>query len=751
MPDFIYLSQNFPSTLPHPQLTRSKPDVVPIFTHQQTNIHLDTRPFATMPRRRRPSTTSTISSGDGDGLETRDYRDENEVLKAVAKDANEETFPVYLLEDVTVYSMDGKTLESLLEVTIKGKLLVRGRLVIPKDEPEIHHCKSTQHRVCQSCAHSIAVKKSEYNGKWITFITQSYSVGWGPSTIWAMGQRRWFEVRPSSQYEPTYAKMMEGLYVYYLVTEIHEQSGKKFQKGPVDEVFAKVGHSVEVRYLADVDALQYADLEGGHLLKENTPAKIKAHAGFLLPQMLKLDDNVNWIGTSFFKWLANECPVSFRRSRKARFVDPPQDIHRTTLQNSGIILPPSKPEIPNTSGTRTRNNSTPPVAGATDSGKIKDYERRQKITAGAPSTIETIHRLILDLKAKKAADKLSMASVWTALYHDLQLEQSEAKAIVRCYAKEIVDLLPIGEWKGIKLYKQLVKQAALSDLPDPSPEEPNDKDNSAKDHQSKEDPDVKKVPAEQCRLARQMVLKPRNKVIDRKRPVSKKRTNSGLDGPSNTSSSLTTPEPLKSQSLAAKTSVQRSGKNPGLRPTGVSSNTGNEMTDASSAPSGKLPNAVLGNGGRAKKRKLLEPEMGDVSDDEDEAMWGAMDSLFVSDHEEGTHAQSKLNLELTSVMLPSTEATGPNGSWVCPKEGCSTIIRDTEGEDAKEEIGEHQASHINMADLQYLVQSESRGSGLESNYLLAHLRKIGERARLEEAAMKDGALETVEPIKRANI
>jgi hypothetical protein len=391
------------------------------------------------------------------------------------------------------------------------------------------------------------------------------------------------------------------------------------------------------------------------------------------------------------------------------------------------------------------------VAGATDSGKIKDYERRQKITAGAPSTIETIHRLILDLKAKKAADKLSMASVWTALYHDLQLEQSEAKAIVRCYAKEIVDLLPIGEWKGIKLYKQLVKQAALSDLPDPSPEEPNDKDNSAKDHQSKEDPDVKKVPAEQCRLARQMVLKPRNKVIDRKRPVSKKRTNSGLDGPSNTSSSLTTPEPLKSQSLAAKTSVQRSGKNPGLRPTGVSSNTGNEMTDASSAPSGKLPNAVLGNGGRAKKRKLLEPEMGDVSDDEDEAMWGAMDSLFVSDHEEGTHAQSKLNLELTSVMLPSTEATGPNGSWVCPKEGCSTIIRDTEGEDAKEEIGEHQASHINMADLQYLVQSESRGSGLESNYLLAHLRKIGERARLEEAAMKDGALETVEPIKRANI
>jgi hypothetical protein len=149
VPDFIYLSQNFPSTLPPPQLTRSKPEVVPIFTHQQTNIHLDTRPFATMPpRRRRASNASTISSGDGDGLETREYRDENEVLKAVAKDANEETFPVYLLEEVTVYSMDSKTVESLLEVTIKGKLLVRGRLVIPKDEPEIHHCKSTQHRVC---------------------------------------------------------------------------------------------------------------------------------------------------------------------------------------------------------------------------------------------------------------------------------------------------------------------------------------------------------------------------------------------------------------------------------------------------------------------------------------------------------------------------------------------------------------------------------------------------------------------------
>jgi hypothetical protein len=550
--------------------------------------------------------------------------------------------------------------------------------------------------------------------------------------------------------------MMEGLSVYYLVTEIHEQSGKKFWKGPVDEIFAKVSHSFEVRYLADVDALQYADLEGGHLLKEDIGAKIKAHAGFLLPQMLKLDDNVNWIGTSFFKWLANECPVSFSRSREARFINPPQDIHRTTLQNSGIILPPPKPEIPNTPGIGTRNNSTPPVTGATDSGKIKDYERRQKITAGAPSTVETIHRLVLDLKAKKAADKLSMASVWTALYHDLQLELSEARTIIRCYAKEIVNLLPVGEWKGVKLYKQLVKQAALSDLPDPSPEEPNDKDNSAKDnsgkdHQSKDDPDVKKVPAEQCRLARQMVLKPRNKVFDRKKPVSKKRASSGLDGPSNTPSSLTTPEPLKSQSLGAKTSVQRSGKNPGLRPTGASSNTGNEMTDASSAPSGKLPNAVLGNGGRAKKRKLFEPEMGGVSDDEDGFMWGTTDSLFVSDDEEGTRGQSKLNLELTSVMLPSTEATGPNGSWVCPMEGCSKIIHEAQSEEGKAAIGEHQASHINLADLQYLVESESRGTGLESNYLIEHLRMMGERVRLEEDAMKDGALETVEPIKRAKI
>ena len=49
---------------------------------------------------------------------------------------------MYLLEAATVYSLDGKRIENLLDVGVKGTVEVRGRLTILPEEAEISHCKS---------------------------------------------------------------------------------------------------------------------------------------------------------------------------------------------------------------------------------------------------------------------------------------------------------------------------------------------------------------------------------------------------------------------------------------------------------------------------------------------------------------------------------------------------------------------------------------------------------------------------------
>jgi len=102
--------------------------------------------------------------------------------------------------------------------------------------------------------------------------------------------------------------------------------------------------------------------------------------------------------------------------------------------------------------------------------------------------------------------------------------------------------------------------------------------------------------------------------------------------------------------------------------------------------------------------------------------------------------------------LPSTDPTGPNGSWVCPKQYCSTVVHDSSSEEGKLTIRKHLYSHADPEVMQYLVETETqKHGGIKTQYLLEKIRQIGASKRMEDEAEEAGKIRTVKPIKRAGI
>lgn len=91
-------------------------------------------------RAQRRSTPSSRVDTPQDGARRAFFR-QDEVLKPTASGLDEDSYPVYLLEAATLYTLDGEKIASLLDVGVKGSVEVRGRLTILPDEAEISHRK----------------------------------------------------------------------------------------------------------------------------------------------------------------------------------------------------------------------------------------------------------------------------------------------------------------------------------------------------------------------------------------------------------------------------------------------------------------------------------------------------------------------------------------------------------------------------------------------------------------------------------
>jgi hypothetical protein len=190
------------------------------------------------------------------------------------------------------------------------------------------------------------------------------------------------------------------------------------------------------------------------------------------------------------------------------------------------------------------------------------------------------------------------------------------------------------------------------------------------------------------------------------------------------------------------------GRNAILRPSSMS--TPQYSTDTSSGRSFNLDRGLPVIGSRGRKRKAIEPKMGDVSDDD--TTWDAMDDVLQQDIMDDAADEEDLEIKLVDVPLPSTDPTGPNGSWVCARQDCSTIIHDSLSEEGKLAIRNHLYSHADPEVMQYLVETEAqKHGGAKTQYLLEKIRQIGANKRIEEEAAQAGKLKVVKPIKRTGV
>jgi len=69
------------------------------------------------------------------------YFQEKAVLKYVPQEMDSDDWPIFLLEDATVFLKDGRTIGNLLHAELQGPFTVRGKLVVEKEDRLLCKCR----------------------------------------------------------------------------------------------------------------------------------------------------------------------------------------------------------------------------------------------------------------------------------------------------------------------------------------------------------------------------------------------------------------------------------------------------------------------------------------------------------------------------------------------------------------------------------------------------------------------------------
>lgn len=120
-----------------------------------------------------------------------------------------------------------------------------------------------------------------------------FSFGTGPITIWAEGLAGWFEIEPAAAYQSIYEEMCEGIVLYYNIADSYTS--------------AREAKKADFRYkrALNVDALLdgYVNSLEEPISRQEAADRCYQHREFLMTQMCKPNEPVQWIKSSFFKWL----------------------------------------------------------------------------------------------------------------------------------------------------------------------------------------------------------------------------------------------------------------------------------------------------------------------------------------------------------------------------------------------------------------------------------------------------------------
>jgi membrane-associated protease RseP (regulator of RpoE activity) len=89
------------------------------------------------------------------------------------------------------------------------------------------------------------VIKKNVRNQHVEIICSSFSIGQGPTTLWAEGNAGWFEIKPSADYQKMYTKIAQGVEIYFGIVQVYEDLKKSTKKGwqkalTVEEVLARV-------------------------------------------------------------------------------------------------------------------------------------------------------------------------------------------------------------------------------------------------------------------------------------------------------------------------------------------------------------------------------------------------------------------------------------------------------------------------------------------------------------------------------
>lgn len=91
------------------------------------------------------------------------------------------------------------------------------------------------------------VKNSKYNNSYITFKTSAFSVGAGPILLWAIGEYKYFEIRPACRYRDMYRWMMEAISIYFNMIDVCEAQSK-MKLPTLEEILFQVPISICCAY-----------------------------------------------------------------------------------------------------------------------------------------------------------------------------------------------------------------------------------------------------------------------------------------------------------------------------------------------------------------------------------------------------------------------------------------------------------------------------------------------------------------------
>ncbi|KAJ5009157.1 hypothetical protein K4K57_009237 [Colletotrichum sp. SAR 10_99] len=647
-------------------------------------------------RRRRTSNSTTATVDPEDNV----YTDELNVLKKFdprleADDATS-TIQTFILEDATIHDKHGHPAE-LFTVRTKGPFTIRGRLKIDQEQSS---------RAKNPAMRTALIESKNIRRYAIGAFDSENSVRYG---AWAGGGTGWFEIRPpSAEYKPTHDRMIEGVAIYYtIMTAIEEHADAveeyETQTKPSKKGSKKKGRKSPPKALTIQSLLlKYADIH----LEVQKARKMKPQGQPTIEEVPEEMDIVAPADTT-------DEPPAQKAISKRRQRDTPQDtgLHNDDVEahNSGASGYRRSIRSRSRAKTKTQSRSPPPVviaAAPSPSPEPMDVdaalqnmsvsEPSQNQEASERSNVDLILEGLEELRPElEPLSKNSFPKVSSKLYYKYSIKHYLGSAeILKYYARELVERLDQSVWGDSKFWDTLQENAHGPRI-------------------TLEHVTMENIP---------------DSLIRRKAKTTNTKPETNGAG---SSAAFATPPPKRAGRPAGKMSALRL----------VGSKGSKRRFDSTE----DTPDTVS-RGSKAAK-------ISHTYDSEENSMEAASSSGDSDNESEAdtTDSPAALKVVVRAEILPTTDAKGPNGTWVCDEEDCGFVVRNPDQDEGRERIQDHiQEAHYKDENRDAridLAMTEGVKNHLPIDHLLEKIRQMGQKVMDDEELSVD-RVSVPQPIKR---